>query len=290
MNVGGTASDDLFAVGGSPDQGVVLHYDGSEWSEMDLPSGVPLLNWVHAFAKDDALAVGNGGTVLHWDGSSWSPEDTPVEQDLWGVWGASPDDVWSVGGSGLEDGAETVLRRDASGWREVTVPDLERPQVRAFYKVWGSGPDDVYIVGQRGAVLHWDGTELSELLVGASDDLIAVWGTGPDNVVLIGGRSNGLVSVWNGERWRTQSLAPLPSLNGVWMREPGVAHVVGELGTLATLDVETLEYETADVDTNLEFHAVFGADGERLTAVGGNIGLGPPYRGLAWTRKLGNGE
>lgn len=286
MNVGGSGPDDLYAVGGSAERGVVMHWDGAEWSEVGLGVDVPLLNWVHAFGPDDVLAVGNGGTVLHFDGTGWSLQETPVENDLWGVWGASPDDVWAVGGRGRMEGQQTLLRWDGSTWREVPVPDLERPNVYAFFKVWGTGPDDVWIVGQRGAVLHWDGSALTEHLVGASQDLIALWGTGPDDVVVVGGRSNGVVSLWDGEDWRTESLAPLPGLNGVWMREPGLAHVAGINGTIAELDLETLEHERAEVDTRLDFHAIYG-DGEKLTAVGGSLARqDSPYEGLAWTRAL----
>ena len=168
LNVWGPAGDDLYAVGGAPDTGVVMHYDGTEWSEVDTGLDVPLLNWIHGFGPDSIGMVGNEGTVIHWDGSAWTRQEleTPTDQDLWGVWGAAPDDLWAVGGNGRAEGQATILRYDGTTWRTVPVPDLERSNVWAFFKVWGTGADDVWIVGQRGAVLQWNGTDFTEHLVG----------------------------------------------------------------------------------------------------------------------------
>jgi hypothetical protein len=285
LNVWGPSPDNLYAAGGGLDAGgVVMHFDGATWSQTDVGVDVPLLNWSHGFGPSDITVVGNGGTVLHYDGAAWELQATPTTQDLWGVWGASPADLWAVGGTGRPDNGEPViLHYDGSAWekREVT---LERPQVYAFFKVWGSGASDVIVVGQRGALLRFDGTAWEEISVGASVDLISVWGTGPDRVVVVGGRGNGAAVTWDGATWRHELLTPLPGLNGVWMGNPEVAHVVGINGTIATLDFDTLAYEEAFPDTFLTLHSIFG-DGERLTAVGGSLSRpSPPYEGVAYSR------
>ena len=290
LNVGGSAADDLYAVGGEPMVGTMHHFDGDAWTPVDLPTATPLLNWVHAFDSDDVFVVGNGGTVLHFDGTSWSRQTSGVDRDLWGVWGNSPDDVWAVGGNGREDGQATVIRFDGMTWSAVMQPDLERASVFAWFKVWGTSSTDVWFVGQRGAVMHWDGSVLTEVLVGLGDDLISVWGTGPDNVVIVGGRANGVAAMWNGMDWRSESLSPLPGLNGVWLRDEHVAHVVGVDGTVATLNLSTFEFEEWFVDTRLDVHAVFGADGQ-LHAVGGSLSSpSAPFEGVALTRSLAAGE
>jgi hypothetical protein len=292
LNVGGPAPDDLYAVGGSPEgDGVMMHFDGSTWSPVTLPGGTPLLNWVHAFGPNDIFSVGNGGTVIRYDGTSWTTIDSGVDRNLWGVWGASPDDVWAVGGNGMEDGQATIIRFDGSTWSPVTMPTLERPRVFAWFKVWGTSASDVWIVGQRGAVVHWDGSALTEHLVGADQDLISLWGTGPDNVVAIGGRGNGIVAAWDGTSWRSESLAPLLGLNGIWMRDDGKAHVVGLRGTTAILDVATFDYEEIYADTMLDLHAIYAVGGSPLVAVGGSLASpAAPYRGVAVTRPLREGE
>ena len=282
LSVAGSSASDVYAVGGTPDEGRIWHFDGSSWSEQPVPEGVPLLNWVHVFDDGTPIIAGNDGMILRRQAGQWVAESTPTEQDLWGVWGANRDDIWAVGGNGRDENAATIVRlQPDDSWKEIVLPAMERPNVRAFFKVWGTADDNVYIVGQRGAVLHWDGAELGELLVGTSQDLISLWGTGSDNIVIVGGRSNGVVAHYDGAEWTTQSVAPAPGLNGVWMKEPGVAWVAGNNGTLGRLDVDRLTLETDAVSTNLDVHAVFGVGGERF-AVGGNFQVPQgPYEGVA---------
>jgi len=292
LNVGGASADALWAVGGTPDDGLMMGFDGTSWTEQPLPAEVPLLNWVHALAVDDVTVVGNGGTVLHFDGATWTSQETPTEEDLWGVWGVASDDLWAVGGRGREAGQATLLRFDGTEWSSVELPVLERPNVNALFKVWGSGPSDVWAVGQRGAVLHYDGSTWTEELVGASDDLIAVWGTGPDHVVAVGGRGVGIASVFDGTEWRTESLAPTPGLNGIWTRSAGTAHAVGVAGTLVTFDTTTFEVVPETSGAADDFHAVFSPPGSNtLYAVGGTLGFtSGPYEGLAYQRLLRDDE
>jgi len=296
MNVWGPAPDDLYAVGGDPsrpDGGVVMHYDGHAWSRVDLGLAVPLMNWCYGFGPGDVTVVGADGTVVHWDGTRWERRPTPTTQRLWGVWGAGPNDMWTVGGNALADGDATLLHWDGTDWSVVTPPAVTRANVFAYFKVWGTSAGNVYAVGQRGIVIHYDGASWTEVDTGltSSQDLISLWGTGPDHLVIVGGRGNGVVVALDGTTWRTRSLSPLPGLNGIWMRNPGVAHVVGIEGTIATLDFATLDYTDVDTGTRTAYHAIFGDSSGRVTAVGGNLLAGAgPYTGLASTRMLSASE
>jgi photosystem II stability/assembly factor-like uncharacterized protein len=292
LNVWGPTPDDLLAVGGTPAEGRVYGFDGGEWTRRDIGLDVPLLNWAHGFGPDDITVVGDGGTVIHWDGSAWELQGTPTEQNLWGVWGAAPNDLWAVGGNGREDGDATILRYDGTMWMEIPVPLLDRPRVWAFFKVWGTAANRVWIVGQRGGLLHWNGSELVEQAAGTSEDLISLWGTGPDRVAAVGGRGNGVVATWDGTEWTSQSLSPLPGLNGVWMRDPDHVHVVGIEGTIAVVDFDSQSVlEDQYQETRLAFHSVFGDASGRLTAVGGNLSFPMgPWEGIAYTRELGADE
>lgn len=289
LSVWGPSSETLYAVGGDnqPSRGVALRRSGERWTPIDLGAEVRLLNWVTGFGADDVLFVGAGGTIVRGDGETWAVQESPTTQDLWGVWGAAPDDVWAVGGVPFSGGTPTILRWDGTRWNLVETPPLMRANVFAFFKVWGSGPDDVWIVGQRGVVLHWDGESFTEELVGVDADLISVWGTGPDRVAMVGGRGNGWIATWNGAEFTRRQPPALPGLNGVWMRGRNDIHVVGEQGELARFDFDTLELEDEFFpETNLAFHAIFG-DGDRLTALGGNFSSpAGPFQGIAYERPL----
>ncbi len=286
----GASDDNVFAVGGEPTNGVIMHFDGTEWSPVDVGMPVPLLNWVHGFGGDDYFIVGNGGTILRGDGETFTKMDAPTTEDLWGIWGSSPDDVWAVGGRGRPMSVATVLRFDGTAWTAVDLPELMRPNVNAFFKVWGSSADDVIIVGQRGALLRWDGATFTEELIGTSEDLIAVWGVGPDRVAVVGGRSNGVVSTFDGTEWHTTSLSPLPGINGVFMRDPNTVYIAGVEGTLGRLDFDTQELTDESLFTRTDLHAIHGA-GNRLTTVGGNFAfVTGPYEGIAYRREFAADE
>jgi len=285
----GPSEDDVYVVGAQGEilEGVVMHYDGSEWEEIDLDLSIPLLQWVHGRSSTDVTFVGARGTIVHWDGSVATMQSGVTSEPLWGVWGATSDDLWAVGGSGFAEGAPVLLHYDGSEWTEVPIA-LDRPNVHAFFKVWGSAVDDVWVVGQRGALLHYDGSEWTELDSGVSEDLISVWGTGPDEVVMVGGRSNGVALLYDGTE-----LSPIElpfgaePLNGVWLRENTRAHAVGASGAHFEIDLASLDVRRVDEVPTLEtLHGVFGV-GNDLYAVGGNLFAGtPPFRGVALTRNI----
>ena len=70
---------------------------------MTIPESGPLFG-VWGTSPSDVFAVGDG-TILHYDGSSWSemnvPEIDGVIPDFTGVWGASSSDVFAVGPLGV---------------------------------------------------------------------------------------------------------------------------------------------------------------------------------------------
>ena len=70
--VHGTGWDDVWAVG---DDGVVLHYDGAEWTVVEGPPGGTLYG-VLARSPWEVVAVGGDRRAHLWDGEAWTPLDT----------------------------------------------------------------------------------------------------------------------------------------------------------------------------------------------------------------------
>ncbi|MEZ4405750.1 MAG: hypothetical protein R3A52_04525 [Polyangiales bacterium] len=291
LNVWGPSGDDLYAVGGDRDSALVMRFDGRAWSRVALGLASPRLHWIYGFGRDDLTAVGDAGAVLHWDGRAWTRQATPTDAPLWGVWGAAPNDLWAVGGAGDANAPPVMLHWDGAAWAAAEFPTLTRAGVSAFFKVWGTGADNVYVVGQRGVVLHRSGGAWREEFVGVSGDLVSVWGTDADHVLAVGGRGNALVARWDGRAWTARSLDLYPGLNGVWMRTPDAAHVVGVNGTALRLDLATLAPTEEASGTPLDLHAVFGDAAGRLTAVGGSLGnANGPFNGVAVTRPMTSTE
>jgi hypothetical protein len=77
--------------------GVILHYDGNEWSSMNTPKS---LEWVSGNSASDIFAVGSGGTILHYDGRVWTDMNSGTTNDFSGVWEDTSSDVFVASPNG----------------------------------------------------------------------------------------------------------------------------------------------------------------------------------------------
>ncbi len=98
FKVWGTSSTDVWAVGA---QGVVLHYDGAQWTAVPSQTEARLIA-VWGTGPDDVYAVGGAGTgvVLRYDGTAWS-EFAQTPEELSGVWTAPGRPLYVGGNRGL---------------------------------------------------------------------------------------------------------------------------------------------------------------------------------------------
>jgi len=99
----GSGVDDIFILG---EYGLMLHFNGAEWSE--VPHGLTTVSLRDAWgaSSDNVLVVGDFGTVLRYDGLGWSVIPSRTTEELFGVWGSSAINVFAVGRNG------TILRYD----------------------------------------------------------------------------------------------------------------------------------------------------------------------------------
>jgi len=94
--VSGTSMDDVWGVG---NDGVVIHYDGSDWTTTTIGTSQAL--WaVYAAESDKVCVVGSGGVARRWDGENWNDLPTGVSNNLYAVHGEDGDDLWAVGNRG----------------------------------------------------------------------------------------------------------------------------------------------------------------------------------------------
>jgi hypothetical protein len=293
MNVWGTtwtagwSRDQVWAVGGQPDRGRLWAHSAEGWAEeTEVPEG-ELLNWIHG-ADGHLWIVGNGGRALRQvDGGAWETFNADTDQDLWGVWVASPTEVWAVGGNAVGEGtpAPILTHFDGRVWSQVQVPELDRGGVRALFKIWGDGRGTVFAVGMKGVIIGdigdgWRQFEVSSYGDGptSADDLISLWGGGGE-IVAVGGRSNGVLARWDGQQWRSTVLAGTPGLNGVWVDDRGAAVAVGVRGAVMRFDPLSFEGRRERSDTTFVLHSTWGDQG-RVWAVGGTLDNTPPWAGV----------
>jgi hypothetical protein len=275
--VWGSGPDDVFIVGGGDDAEIV-HFDGSDWSPMEVPE-VGLLVWVFGFGPDDVWAVGVGGAVVHYDGAAWTQVDAGTTTDLWGVWGTSSSDLWIVGGS-VSAGDPVILHHDGATFTPHALDPAENPQsVHALFKIFGVG-SKLFAVGQRGLIVEYDGATWTRVSVGAEadDDFIAVYAIDEQTIIAVGGRNTARVAIYDGDAFETVRPPEVFGLNAIFIDSRGRAHTGGVPGFVAELDVETGEV-TGLVSTTETIHAMWGDDQGVVYAVGGLFVA--PYGGVA---------
>ncbi len=134
------ASNNVFAVGTN---GLIYHYNGSSWSEMESPVAVDL-RAVWGRAANDVFAVGNEGIIIHYDGVRWQKMASPTSSDLYCVWGFSESGgkVYAGGRNG------NILLYSAGNWSYMDTPFSDGIwKYSIIHDIWGASPTELYAVG-----------------------------------------------------------------------------------------------------------------------------------------------
>lgn len=248
--VWGSTETDVFAVGTKMSiqqgwqvsQSVMLHYDGTGWSQMPgAGAGDPADVW--GSSGDDVFAVGMGGEIAHYDGRTWTRMSSTRLTYLSAVWGSSGTDVYVVGADHFDfwldgtfevNGNGLVLHYDGRDWRPVKVPLA--PPLRG---VWGSSASDVFAVGEDNVILHYDGQSWSGMQVPSTGTwpeptLLTVWGSSSTDVFAAG--TGGTILHYDGQSWSIMSSPVGGDLTGVWGTSPTDVFAVGTNYTLLHYD------------------------------------------------------
>jgi hypothetical protein len=216
--------------------------DGRQWvvtQTVDPSDQANYLSDLKAFGGSDLWAVGawyrqdlsTPGTLTeHWNGASWkrvkSPNVTDGYNELYGVDGAAPNDVWAVGFHNISAyGSERTMALHWNGlrWSVADTPNLGS-NANLLRGVAVISPDDAWAVGYgddaggfrgKAIALHWNGSVwstanpsqpgrgagLASVTALASND---VWAVGSD------GRAP-LAEHYDGSVW---SVVPTPAIEG----------------------------------------------------------------------------
>jgi hypothetical protein len=216
LSVWGTSADDVWTVGSDPGDGpFVLHFDGTSWTRLATGASSGLW-WVHGWEGGPVLLGGDDGLLLSYEDGAFTRMTTPSSaRTVFGIWGASPNDVLAVGG--VAGSAGFVWHYDGTTWNDVALP--EGDSGLALFKVWGVTSSDAWVVGAEGRVMHWDGSALTPTESPASSTLFTVHAI-PGLAVAVGGAGNGVIIERSGTGdWHDVTPPLTPTLIGVWITE-----------------------------------------------------------------------
>ena len=275
LAVTGTSARDVWVVGADKGNGpAVLHWNGEAWTR-ERPDIHGDLWWTHAFPGGPVFMAGGRGNVVRYQDGVFTRLDTPgfARHTVFGLWGATPDDLWAVGSVAGRNGF--IWRMQGGVWSEVALP--EGLAVDAFgdppglFKVWGRAANDVYFVGARGLLLHFDGQVLRKLDTPSQGSLFTIHGNADGEVAVGGGAAMSLLEI-DADGVTEVAEARSGVLQGIYVDANGHAVACGERGVVyERTDGVWRRVETGVASTFESLHAAWIDPDGGLWAVGGNV-------------------
>ncbi|MCD6305841.1 MAG: hypothetical protein J7M32_06075 [Deltaproteobacteria bacterium] len=180
---------------------------GSGWQfDRPAPQGNDLLGaW--AVGPDDLYVGGHGGVILHWDGAQWTMMDTPTQKTIFAIHGTGSNDIWAVGGDGYTLNSmehSLIMHYDGTSWEQVTPPDYYG-YTYVFNSVYAVSSNNVWACVDSGtAVAHWNGSQWSFILpnLPLEGNLYAVMAVDSNHVFFAG--SHGQIVHYNQGVWQLE--------------------------------------------------------------------------------------
>jgi len=242
-----------YQTGGDVYKTLILHWDGSDWSQVPSPNPSAQqnhLNAVAAVSPKDAWAVGqtpSGTLIVHWNGAKWSRVKSPspgTDINLSGVAvsATSAKSAWAVGSDygTAHEYVTLILHWNGTKWTQVKSPSpgtddylsaVSAPSTNNAWAVGGTSQGST----EDTLILHWNGTKWSQVKsFSVSGGLASVssassstgWAVGSD-----GDTHQTIIAARSGSTWSTEA-SPNPSatdnyLNGVSAVSPTSAWAVG---------------------------------------------------------------
>lgn len=281
LSVWASSTQDVWVVGGREGTGLgptVFHYDGATWTKLDPGAPNVDLWWVYGFANDAVFFGGSGGTIIRYRDGEFAKLTTPSTDIVFGMWGASPDDMWAVGGQ--TNGRAFVWRLQGSTFVPVSGMPATLPTGGAVWKVTGRAADDVWMSCSQGLILHWDGQSLSSEQVGGAEESLFSIGCHASGCVAAGTNiTNGVLYQNDGQGWTSK----VPTPDGpVWRGvTPTGEHpyVVGMFGSVVRLTPSGWVSDPHGLTTR-SLHAAWATADGSLFAAGGQFDSFPTKEGV----------
>jgi probable HAF family extracellular repeat protein len=199
----GSSPKDVFAVGSKNSATglvpAVVHFDGSAWSNMALPSTYANygLFAVSGNSPRNVYTIASQGVstdrIVRYNGSSWSDATSQVFYHLNALWVSGTGTAYAVGyGPQTSTGQFTplVVHYDGRTWQIMSVPSGFGP----LTAVWGTADNDVYATAQLFGVVHWNGSSWSATYFqGPNADYWfgGAWGSSSSDIFAVGWNNKG---------------------------------------------------------------------------------------------------
>lgn len=246
---------DMWLVG---DNGLILHYDGTEWTNMDGGTS-EALNEVFFVDATHGYIVGDNGSFLSYDGSVWTSMDAGTTKNLRGVAFIDADNGFAVGDDGIiikytmatfsVDSAVIDTIKVTEDYYGIDVIDANNywacgtgkivinyngtdwtgyeAGTKDHYGIWFNSANDGWLASKSGRINHYDGTDWVEYET-TSKHLYGISSNGATSYAV--GR-DGVMFTFNGSGWQQLASGTTVDLNTIFLKD-GYGIAAGEGGVL----------------------------------------------------------
>jgi len=221
--ISGSAANNIYAVGSSDNRaGYIVKYDGTSWEIEESYSDCAMMGvWA---ASDGKIFAASQDNVYRFDGAAWQTDtDVGPNNEINAVSGSSSSNVIVVGDGGfakryngtswetLDTGSENrfdavVVFSETEAYAGDSKGNLylfdgtnwtieANPLGTMIRSLWGTSGTDLYLVsitpndtslGPESTLLHYDGTDFSQLDNLSKNALYGAWGLSADDVYFVG--------------------------------------------------------------------------------------------------------
>ena len=281
LRVIGNNSKDVLVVGADVDgQGpIALHYDGTRWRRHRTGTTGDLW-WSFPLGADDYRLVGDGGQIVRYTPSTgtFAATQAPTNDRLFGVWGSSATDLWTVGGQTARNRG-VIWHDDGSGPTALSSGPSATSSA-ALFKAQGVGSDTVWFVGQRGVLLRKDSAGLTQFPSLTPYPLMGLHGIRTDRVYAVGGVAGGVILRFDGTSWSDESPMGIPQMIAIWAVDGDEAWAAGFNGNAFHRKDGVWTKHEPRLPTFVDLHSIWVDDQGGIWMAGGRLSLDPPTDGV----------
>ncbi len=154
--------------------------------------------WVVGNIETDTVEY----NAAHWNGSEWELLQIINTADLHSVFYFAEDDIWVTKYS-------YPVHWDGISWTQYNLTEMGL-DVSAGFDSWGTSTDNMYFVGHEGGIVHYDGSNFSQMESGVSTDLYRVSGSADGSYVFATGfqQQQSVTLMYHEDSWETLFYAP----------------------------------------------------------------------------------
>ena len=235
LSIHGTSATNVYAVGADGGDGpIVIHWDGNDWTKINTGLTGDLW-WVNA-VDDVVFMSGSDAHIVRYHDGDIERMQTPGlgKHTVFGIWAASPEDVYAVGSVAGRNGF--IWHYDGSAWRDLPLPEAiplnANRDTPPFFKAWGNGPKEVIIVGQGGTLLRGNAEDGFEVVNTPDNKTLFTVHYANGRFYAVGGDTQGVL--WTMHDGGVQDETPNNAglIQGIWATDTGDVWATGARGAL----------------------------------------------------------